>query len=61
LHADSQSVATVNASAEGAGAQTRTLCGILVNAGWQMPTGVLCTRPPYGGRRAIDLATGKTL
>ena len=26
-----------------------------------MPTGVLCTRPPYGGIRAIDLATGKTL
>ena len=26
-----------------------------------MPTGVLCTRPPYGGIRAIDLVTGKTL
>ncbi|WP_371929904.1 membrane-bound PQQ-dependent dehydrogenase, glucose/quinate/shikimate family [Bradyrhizobium sp. CCGUVB1N3] len=48
-------------SAEGAGAQTGTPYGILVNAGWQMPTGVLCTRPPYGGIRAIDLATGKTL
>ena len=34
---------------------------ILVNAGWAMPTGVLCTRPPYGGIRAIDLATGKTI
>jgi quinoprotein glucose dehydrogenase len=49
------------ASAEGAGAQAGTPYGILVNAGWQMPTGVLCTRPPYGGIRAIDLATGKTL
>jgi quinoprotein glucose dehydrogenase len=48
-------------SAEGAGAQTGTPYGILVNAGWQMPTGVLCSRPPYGGIRAIDLATGKTL
>jgi quinoprotein glucose dehydrogenase len=48
-------------SAEGAGAQTGTPYGILVNAGWQMRTGVLCTRPPYGGIRAIDLATGKTL
>jgi len=50
-----------SSSAEGAGAQTGTPDGILVNAGWQMPTGVLCTRPPYGGIRAIDLATGKTL
>ena len=48
-------------SAEGAGAMTGTPYGILVNAGWQMPTGVLCTRPPYGGIRAIDLTTGKTL
>jgi quinoprotein glucose dehydrogenase len=49
------------ASAEGAGSQTGTPYGILVNAGWQTPAGVLCTRPPYGGIRAIDLATGKTL
>lgn len=48
-------------SAEGAGAQEGTPYGILVNAGWQMPTGVLCTRPPYGGIRAINLATGKTI
>ncbi|MDN4056531.1 membrane-bound PQQ-dependent dehydrogenase, glucose/quinate/shikimate family [Massilia sp. YIM B02763] len=47
--------------AEGAGAQTGTPFGILVNAGWQMPTGVLCKRPPYGGIRAIELATGRTL
>ncbi|HET7085390.1 MAG TPA: membrane-bound PQQ-dependent dehydrogenase, glucose/quinate/shikimate family [Rhizomicrobium sp.] len=50
-----------SSSAEGAGAMTGTPYGILVNAGWQMPTGVLCTQPPYGGIRAIDLATGKTL
>jgi quinoprotein glucose dehydrogenase len=33
-----------------------------VNAGWRMPfTKLLCTRPPYGGIRAIDTETGKTL
>lgn len=36
--------------------------GIAVNAGWRNDvTGVPCTRPPYGGIRAIDLATGETL
>jgi quinoprotein glucose dehydrogenase len=35
---------------------------IQVNAGWRNGvTGVPCTRPPYGGIRAIDLATGETL
>jgi len=35
---------------------------IQVNAGWRMPfTKLLCKRPPYGGIRAIDIATGKTL
>ena len=34
---------------------------IRVNAGWQMPTGLLCKQPPYGHIRAIDLKTGKTL
>ena len=35
---------------------------IHVNAGWRMPfTKLLCKRPPYGGIRAIDIATGKTL
>ena len=53
--------ANSSSSAEGAGAQAGTAYGILVNAGWQTPLGVLCTRPPYGGIRAIDLATGKTL
>jgi quinoprotein glucose dehydrogenase len=35
--------------------------GISANQGWLMPTGVLCKQPPYGGIRAIDLASGKTL
>jgi quinoprotein glucose dehydrogenase len=33
-----------------------------VNAGWRLPlTGLLCKQPPYGGIRAIDLATGRTI
>jgi quinoprotein glucose dehydrogenase len=33
-----------------------------VNAGWRLPfTGMLCKRPPYGGIRAIDITTGKTI
>jgi len=33
-----------------------------INAGWRVPfTGMLCKEPPYGGIRAIDLKTGKTL
>lgn len=33
-----------------------------VNAGWRVKfTGLLCKEPPYGGIRAIDLATGRTL
>jgi quinoprotein glucose dehydrogenase len=36
--------------------------GIDVNAGWRIDfTGLMCTQPPYGGIRAIDLATGRTL
>jgi len=50
-----------SSSAEGAGAMEGTPFAILVNAGWAMPTGVLCTQPPYGGIRAIDLATGRTI
>jgi quinoprotein glucose dehydrogenase len=35
---------------------------IKVNAGWRMPvTKLMCKRPPYGGIRAIDAATGKTI
>ncbi|MGV8931241.1 MAG: membrane-bound PQQ-dependent dehydrogenase, glucose/quinate/shikimate family [Luteimonas sp.] len=50
------------AGAEGAGdPQEGTPYAINVNAGWRMPTGLLCKQPPYGGIRAIDLATGKTL
>jgi len=49
--------------AEGAGdPQVGTPYGIDVNAGWRLPfTGLLCKEPPYGGIRAIELATGKTL
>jgi quinoprotein glucose dehydrogenase len=33
-----------------------------VNAGWRMPfTNLLCKRPPYGGIRAIELSTGRTI
>ena len=35
---------------------------IMIDAGWQLPvTGLMCKRPPYGGIRAIDIGTGKTL
>lgn len=49
--------------AEGAGdPQAHTPYAINVNAGWRMPlTGMLCKQPPYGGIRAIDIATGKTI
>ena len=49
--------------AEGAGdPQAGTPYAIDVNAGWRLPfTGLLCKEPPYGGIRAIDLASGKTL
>lgn len=49
--------------AEGAGdPQTGVPYAIDVNAGWRMPfTGLLCKQPPYGGIRAIELATGRTL
>jgi quinoprotein glucose dehydrogenase len=49
--------------AEGAGdPQANSPYAIDVNAGWRMPfTNLLCKEPPYGGMRAIDLRTGKTL
>ena len=49
--------------AEGAGdPQVGDPYAIQVNAGWRLPwTKMLCKEPPYGGIRAIDLATGKTL
>jgi quinoprotein glucose dehydrogenase len=35
---------------------------VKVNAGWRLPfTKLMCKRPPYGGIRAIDVATGKTI
>lgn len=35
---------------------------ISIRAGWRMPvTGLPCKAPPYGGIRAIDLASGETL
>lgn len=35
---------------------------IYINAGWRVPlTQLPCKEPPYGGIRAIDLATGRTL
>ena len=53
----------VTHGAEGAGdPQAGAPYAIDVNAGWRMPfTGLLCKQPPYGGMRAIDMATGKTL
>jgi quinoprotein glucose dehydrogenase len=48
---------------EGAGdPQAGAPYAINVNAGWRLPgTGLLCKQPPYGGIRAIELRTGKTL
>lgn len=49
--------------AEGAGdPQEGVPYAIDVNAGWRLPfTGLLCKQPPYGGIRAIDVVSGKTL
>ncbi|WP_230463521.1 membrane-bound PQQ-dependent dehydrogenase, glucose/quinate/shikimate family [Sphingobium sp. Cam5-1] len=49
--------------AEGAGdPQAHTPYAIDVNAGWRMKlTGMLCKQPPYGGIRAIDMASGRTI
>lgn len=45
-----------------AGPQVGAPYAIDVNAGWRVPfTGLLCSEPPYGGIRAIDLATGETV
>jgi quinoprotein glucose dehydrogenase len=50
-----------NPENEGA-AQIGVPYAVDVNAGWRMPyTGLLCKQPPWGGIRAIDLASGKTL
>lgn len=49
--------------AEGQGdPQEGTPYAIDVNAGWRVKyTGLLCKEPPYGGIRAVDVKTGKTL
>ncbi|MBM1145754.1 membrane-bound PQQ-dependent dehydrogenase, glucose/quinate/shikimate family [Alcanivorax sp. ZXX171] len=49
--------------AEGQGdPQAGTPYAIDVNAGWRVKwTGLLCKQPPYGGIRAVDVKTGKTL
>lgn len=42
--------------------QLGTPFAIDVNAGWRLGlTNLLCKQPPYGGIRAIELATGRTL
>ncbi len=47
---------------EDLGPQTGTPYADVINAGWRMPfTGMLCKQPPYGGIRAIDLVSGRTL
>ncbi len=53
----------LDSGAEGSGdPQAGTPYAIDVNAGWRLPvTGLLCKQPPYGGIRAIDLRTGRTL
>ncbi|MDZ4813027.1 MAG: membrane-bound PQQ-dependent dehydrogenase, glucose/quinate/shikimate family [Pseudomonadota bacterium] len=54
---------TGKGGAEGEGsAQAGTPYAIAVNAGWRLPlTKLLCKEPPYGGIRAISLATGETI
>ena len=49
--------------AEGAGdPQWGVPYAIDVNAGWRMKsTGMLCKQPPYGGIRAVDIRTGRTV
>jgi len=43
-------------------AQLDTPFGYTINAGWRLPiTQMPCKQPPYGGIRAINLATGETL
>ncbi|MDX3926943.1 MAG: membrane-bound PQQ-dependent dehydrogenase, glucose/quinate/shikimate family [Shinella sp.] len=53
----------LGSGAEGAGdPQAGAPYAIDVNAGWRMPvTGLLCKEPPYGGIRAIELASGEMI
>lgn len=66
--ADARGVRPIDADGPSDGApkdlspQADTPYAISVNAGWRVPfTGLLCKQPPYGGIRAIDLATGRTV
>ena len=54
---------SMGSKAEGAGdPQAGAPYAIDINAGWRMSgTGLLCKEPPYGGIRAIDVASGRTL
>jgi quinoprotein glucose dehydrogenase len=53
---------SVGAPENPAGPQAGAPYAISVNAGWRNDaTGMPCTRPPYGGIRAISLETGETL
>ncbi len=63
--ADARGLRAINApggASDEGGAQAGAPYAIEVNAGWrQDSTGLLCKEPPYGGIRAIELATGRTL
>lgn len=54
---------SMSQGAEGAGdPQAGAPYAIQVNAGWRNDfTKLLCKQPPYGGIRAIDIATGRTI
>ncbi|SDI42405.1 pyrroloquinoline quinone-dependent dehydrogenase [Salipiger marinus] len=62
IYAEDQSEGSGD-NAEGAGdPQTGSPYAIEVNAGWRSElTDMPCVEPPYGGIRAIDMATGETL
>jgi quinoprotein glucose dehydrogenase len=53
----------MGSSSHGAGdPQWGSPYAVSVNAGWRLGlTGLLCKQPPYGGIRAIDLRTGRTI
>jgi quinoprotein glucose dehydrogenase len=50
------------AEQDAADPQEGTPVAVKVNGGWRLPlTRLPCTQPPFGGLRAIELATGRTL
>ncbi|RYE09760.1 MAG: membrane-bound PQQ-dependent dehydrogenase, glucose/quinate/shikimate family [Hyphomicrobiales bacterium] len=63
--ADERGLAPINAPggpSDQGGVQVGAPYAIEVNAGWRVKwTGLLCKEPPYGGIRAIELSTGRTL